>query len=106
MSDPWSAIEGNDEQEQDALINYSGVEYTQEEAESLVGWLAMPEYELLARMFDGVRNESVALMDSGTVSIDNASEMVRHSAMRLLISQVTDMRGIMEQELAKRRESK
>jgi len=106
MSSPWDAIEGTDENTTEALINYSGVEYTQEEAEKLVGWLSLPEFALLARMFEAVRNESVAMMDSGAITVANSEELVRHSAMRLLIAQVMDMQAIMEAELAERQESK
>ena len=105
MYDPWAANDTAEEIADAALINYKGATFTQEEAAQLAGWLGMPEFELLKRLFTYVRDISVEMMDTGAVAEENFSEMVRQSAVRSFIANVTAMQGSLEESVKQARES-
>ena len=75
-------------------VSYEGVKYSIEEAEALARWLNddVP-VALFNRLLDNVRQESVDLMDAGFVTMGNAEELVRQSAMRKMISSIKTMGG-------------
>lgn len=73
-------------------VEYEGTEYTEQEAAALATWLADPCFALLDRRFTQIRGESLDLMDSGMVGMENAEELVRNSAMRRLIFDVRTMK--------------
>ena len=74
------------------MLYYEGTEYTKQEASDLVHWLSSPAFELLNRRFTQIRNETIDLMDSGAVSMKDAEELVRASAMRYLITDIKTMK--------------
>jgi len=106
--DPWDVAAGFDpEPAEDALtgINLDTTNYSTEDAEALVAMLSSPEFALLDRWLEGVRAESVQIMDSGAVTMESAETIVRHSAMRGIISRIRDMKDRLQADLEKQAES-
>ena len=91
-SDPWDVNVADDEQEERTTdVEYNEAVYTNEEAADLVSWLGMPQFALLNRMFTKVRAISVEMMDGDGITLDDAEELVRHSAQRTLIRAIREM---------------
>jgi len=94
MADPWETIGGaahEDIEDTSGLVVFEGTKYTTDEAEKLVGLLNHPDFSLLDRMFAGIRAISEEIMDSGTVSISSAEELVRQSTRCNLIWKIRHM---------------
>ena len=92
----------------DALqsVVYEDAEFSTEEAEILATWLSNEAFALFARYLDSVRQTSVDLMDAGAVTMRDAEEMVRHSALRQLIWKVKRMRVDLTNQLEQIAQSK
>jgi len=80
------------DQDESATVVYEGVKYGVDEAEALARWLNDEKsMALLNRYLNNVRQASVDMMDGGLITMDNAEELVRQSAMRRLIFNIQTM---------------
>ena len=107
-SDPWDVAGGFEPEPEEGIqtgINYDTTNYSTEEAETLVGLLGSPEFALLDKWLEDVRAESVQIMDSGAVTMASAETIVRHSAMRGIITRVRAMKDSLQEDLKKQAES-
>lgn len=100
MSDPlWDDLAGVEQDEAAGVIDVEGVRYNVDEANELIGYLRDPRFALFDRFLKNIRDFSVDIMDSGSVTADTAQELIRHSAMRLLIVQVRGMAKRLEEQV-------
>ena len=80
------------DQDAPATVVYEGTVYGVDEAETLARWLGdEPAMALLNRYLNSIRQSSVDMMDAGIVTIANAEELVRQSAIRNLIVNIQTM---------------
>ena len=101
MPDPWDDVAGVDPADDaPSHVTFNGVAYTPDEALRLVAWLSdAVGFGLLDRYFAHRRTFAIDAIDSGSVRMDSAEELVRQSATCGLIYTIRHMAAELDAQL-------
>jgi hypothetical protein len=81
------------------MVDFDGVEYTQDEAKALINWMADPARALLGRYLQARRQSYIDMLDCGGITVENAEELVRGSAQCDLIRAIGEIAPALSEQV-------